>query len=117
MSRTVTRNPIPPLAGSLAFTMSQLLRAMEEGNTVDFIYDGKLRVVEVHAIGLSTRGELVARGYQVAGLASRPLPQWTLFTLNKMELVEIKATASAAPREGYTQGDKQMSPVLVELAL
>lgn len=117
MSRTVTRAPIPQAAGSLGFAIGQLTRAMNEGKTVDFIYDGKLRVVEVHAIGLSSRGEIVMRGFQVAGLASRPLPQWTLFVVNKMELVEIRATDSLAPREGYSQGDKQMSPVFVELAL
>jgi len=105
----------PPLAKHVAL---QLRQAMYEAKTVNFIYDGKIRVVEVHAVGTSVKGAaLVMRGYQVAGIASRPLPQWTLFSIDKIENLTFGKEPSAAPREGYAMGDKQMQIVLCELAL
>jgi hypothetical protein len=97
----------------------QLRRGLIEQKTVNFLYDGKIRVVEVHAIGQSIKdGSPVMRGFQVAGVASRPLPQWTLFSIAKIENLTFGKEGSGAPREGYAQGDKQMQqPVLCELVL
>ena len=97
------------LAGIMSLAMSERL-------CVNFDYDGKNRTVEVHAIGLSTKdGSVVMRGYQVDGEASRPLPQWTLFSVSKIQELVIQRDGSDAPRDGYKMGDKQMSTVLVEL--
>jgi hypothetical protein len=108
-------NPIPPGAGSSY--AERLIASAESENVVDFMYGDKYRVVEVHAVGLSTAGKLVMRGYQIAGAASRPLPQWTLFEIGKMDLLEERPQVSQAPREGYVEGDKQMTPVIAEIAL
>ena len=95
-----------------------MIAAMQEGHAVDFIYDGKYRVVEVHAVGTSPKdGSLVMRGLQVAGAASRPLPQLTLFSINKVEMFEARPQVSLAPREGYAMGDKGMATVIAELQL
>jgi hypothetical protein len=95
--------------------------AMLTGNVLSFTYDGKERIVEAHAIGKSTKdGSLLMRGYQIGGEASRPLPQWTLFSIDKIErgsfAVELD-TVSSAPREGYAMDDKQMAPVLCQLVI
>ena len=95
-----------------------LASAMDDKHCVDFMYDGKYRVVEVHAIGTSPKdGSFVMRGLQVAGVASRPLPVWTLFSVNKMEVLGFMPLESQAPREGYAQGDKQMASIIHEIAL
>lgn len=101
-----------------AETLGLLAMGMAKDLTVNFIYDGKIRVVEVHAIGESVKdGSRVMRGVQVAGVASRPLPQWTLFTVAKIENLTMGKEASQAPREGYAQNDKQMRSIICELAL
>lgn len=93
-----------------------LTDAMRNDQTVHFIYDGKPRTVEVHAIGTSTKdGGLVMRGVQVAGGASRPLPQWTLFRLDRIMGLSTDFTPSEAPRDGYLMGDSQMSFIIAEL--
>jgi hypothetical protein len=98
--------------------LGELEFAMLDDRTVEFTYDGKLRIVEVHAIGTSTKdGKLVMRGMQIGGTASRPLPQWTLFSLNKIEGLRVTEDVSAAPREGYAMGDSQMDTILAEIAL
>jgi len=101
---------IPPLPGALA---AQLTRtALTEGSCVRFEYDGKSRLAEPHAIGLSPKdGSLVMRAYLPGD--DRP---WRLFTLSKIEAMFIvDDITSEAPRAGYTPGDKQMAPVLVEI--
>lgn len=94
-----------------------LIDAMGQSKTVSFLYDGKVRIVEVHAIGLSSKGDVLVRGYQVGGSSSRPLPAWTLYSESKMAAVSFdEGIASQAPRPGYSQGDKQMAEVIVEIA-
>ncbi len=94
----------------------RLRGAMIDQKTVSFIYEGKAKVVEIHAIGVSTKdGGLIARGYQVAGHSSRQLPVWALYRVDKMEGVIIDPLQSQAPRYGYKTDDAQMSPVLSEV--
>lgn len=112
--RTYVSVPKPKAGAGYA---NEAIHAMRQGHVVEFIYDGKLRLVEVHAVGQSNTGKLVMRGYQIGGQASRPLPQWTLFDLAKVEALEAKPIASDAPREGYAMADKQMALIFAELVL
>ena len=107
---------LPANERSLAFA-GIIGMAMLTECRVEFNYDGKRRVVEPHALGLSTKdSSVVMRGYQTEGEASRPLPQWTLFSVNKIDEIKVyDEHTSLAPRDGYKMGDKQMSPVLIEL--
>lgn len=91
--------------------------AMTTGKAIEFEYDGKNRLVEVHAAGLSSTGKPVIRGYQIGGSSwtADDLPVWRLFTVQKIfdfpALVDIKA---GAPRPGYRLGDKGMSTIFFE---
>ena len=100
------------LAGAIA-------AAMAHGELVAFDYDGKERLVEAHAVGTSTKdGSLVLRAYQVAGESSRQTPHWALFTIDKIDRATFGTGlpgVSAAPRPGYSMGDKQMTTVLAEI--
>lgn len=99
--------------------MIELLKtAMDKGRTIACDYDGKHKIVEVHAVGVSTADKLVARVFQVAGEASRPLPIWALLELDKMENTMLSAMPlSEAPRVGYKLNDKQMKIVYAQLPL
>jgi hypothetical protein len=99
-------------------TTETLTHAMRDQRTVSFVYDDKTRIIEVHAIGRSTKAphDLICRGYQVAGEASRPLPVWGLFTLVKMDAVTVLAFPdSEAPRPGYKMNDKAMLSIVAQL--
>lgn len=101
-----------------SIVMSQLLVAMRHGLCVAFVYDGKPRVVEVHALGISTKdGGGLLRGYQVGGEASRPLPMWTLYRTDKIERMIATFNESVAPRDGYKMGDAQMGDLVAELVV
>lgn len=98
--------------------VTQLLVAMRHGLAVQFMYDGKPRVVEVHAIGTSTKdGAALLRGFQVDGEASRPLPQWTLYRVDGISALSLTFIESHAPRTGYVMGDRQMGNLIAELVV
>ncbi len=87
-----------------------LTHALRDSRQAVFFYDGKPRLVEVHAIGTSTKdGSLVMRGYLLHD--ARP---WRLFSLDKIEAVLIGGK-SEAPRDGYKEGDAQMNTIIAQL--
>lgn len=97
-----------------------LKTAIANKQTIAFMYDDRRRVVEVHAVGKSTKPphDIVIRGYQVAGESSRPLPGWALFTASKIDALELSALPlSQAPREGYRENDKQMIEIIAQIML
>lgn len=95
-----------------------LTEGLNNSLAVSFVYDDKARIVEVHAIGVSTKdGSILMRGYQVAGESSRPLPCWALFNLDKIGALTSTFVDSEAPRSGYKMGDKQMSNIIAEIQL
>jgi hypothetical protein len=111
-------NPGYSLPDEFAQQVGQALKSMIDGTCLSFTCDGKPRVVEVHAIGLSSKDNgLVIRAFQVAGGASRPLPAWSLFRVDRMSDVVVTPRAHEGPRDGYRQGDSQMAPVLFELEI
>lgn len=91
-------------------------KSIEEGVTASFVYDGMTRIVEIHAVGLSTKGKPCLRAYQTEGDSLSGAPNWKLFSVNKIHnfkmLPEVKASL---PREGYQRGDKGMSFIFKEV--
>ena len=112
---TLEPGQVDPMAelGNERMAATLLRQAMSLDHVVTFDYDGKPRTVEVHAIGLSTKDNSVV----MRGFMDGDAWPWRLFTVSKIEGLAIAAKPSAAPREGYAQGDKQMRVVLSEIKL
>jgi YD repeat-containing protein len=88
-------------------------KALRDGFVLMLQYDGFERVVEVHAIGVSTGGLPCMRVYQVRGSDNAG---WRMLLLHKVERdMEILDDPSEAPRPGYKRGDKGMLSVSEEL--
>ncbi|MDK4807981.1 MAG: hypothetical protein OC190_15740 [Novosphingobium aromaticivorans] len=89
---------------------------MQSGVCLELQYDGFSRLVEVHAVGESKKGNLCMRVYQVdGGSVSGETVDWKLMTIDKAYTVHLTATPSEAPRQGYTKGDRGMSVIYGEL--
>lgn len=99
------------------FLVGVAVSAMFSGHLLEFTYADKRRVVEVHAVGLSTKdASLVLRGYQVEG----DRDGWALYSMGKIEpgsAATIVGPVNRAPRDGYSMGDRQMRVVLAELVI
>lgn len=96
---------------------SLIARSMDSGLSLELVYDGEPRIVEPHAMGISTSGKPVFRGFQVTGgSVSGEFTGWKLFSLQKVrELPKLLDIAASAPREGYQRDDKGMLLVTKQL--
>ena len=74
-----------------------LWQAIDHRRMIRLVYHGKERLVEPHDHGV-LNGTVQLRGYQVAGLSRRPLPNWILMKVDKMEDLEVLEKAFAGGR-------------------
>ena len=90
--------------------------ALSSGKRLELRYDGFSRIVEVHAVGLTKEGHLIARVWQVRGGSNSGEPVgWKLFRLDEAFSPRVIDEKSEAPRLGYKRGDKTMIRVICEL--
>jgi hypothetical protein len=87
--------------------LDQIAAAIAAKNCIAFSYDGLNRFVEPHACGLTARGKPVFRGFQPAGETSRE-HGWKLFSIEKIEDLQVLGLTFAEPRPGYALNDKQI---------
>ena len=74
-----------------------LWQAIERKRRIRLVYHGKERLVEPHDHGV-LNGAVQLLGYQVAGLSSRPLPNWILMKVDEREDLEVLEKAFAGGR-------------------
>lgn len=90
----------------------EAMAAMKEQRALIIMYKETCRLVEVHAVGISTAGNPCMRVYQVAGETNSGEEYgWKLMKLEEVS-VDIP---SLAPRPGYKKGDKGMGTIFKEL--
>ncbi len=93
--------------------MNQLVcQAISQRRVVSFAYDGGTRVVEPHCHGISTAGNEVLRGFQVAGYSGSGNPiGWRLFQVSKIAGWHQTADTFIANRPGYNPRDRDMKTI------
>lgn len=96
---------------------SLALSALKEGKCLKFKYDGFVRTVEVHAVGLSAKGNLVMRAYQTSGKSQSDTNGWKKFILSNCSSMRLTKTPSKAPRSGYKMGDSWMVKISGEIEI
>jgi predicted DNA-binding transcriptional regulator YafY len=93
----------------------EVYRALENNKLLSFHYDEQLRIIEPHSFGITAKGDLAVRGFQVSGESSQPLPGWRMFRLDKFEHARPLATDSQAPRPDFKSNDKHLAHILLEI--
>jgi hypothetical protein len=90
--------------------------ALRQGACLEIRYDGYARVVEVHAVGVSTAGHEVMRVWQVRGGSVHNEPVgWKMLRLDEASGVAILSERSQAPRPGYKRGDRAMYTITCQI--
>lgn len=92
-----------------------IMQAIENMQLLEFDYDGGTRIVEPHCYGLTTKGNEAIRAYQVDGYSSSGKMGWKLYDLSKASSINLLDQTFASPRDGYSQGDRGMSEIFIEL--
>lgn len=78
-------------------------------------YDPGQRLIEPHALGYGSDGQLLLRAYQVSGAsASGEHEHWKLFRVDRIRNISEDVAPSAAPRDGYKRGDRAMKGGIIE---
>jgi hypothetical protein len=79
--------------------------ALRSGYRLELRYDGFIRVVEVHAVGVTTAGNEAMSVYQVrGGSGSNERTGWKTMRLDEAFTANIIDEKSEAPRTGYKRG-------------
>lgn len=91
--------------------------AIRDRLIVRFTYDGHHRVVQPATIGhhVST-GNLLLRGYQVAGSSSSGAPpKWDLFKISKIRDLTLSSDRFESDPPGYRRGDRHFRTIIAQL--
>lgn len=95
--------------------LQTIINAIRTKQLLSFTYDGLPRLVEPHAVGLSTAGNQVMRCFQVGGSHKKAGHDWDLVRLEKIVSLAVTGEHFAGPRPGYKRGDSAMSTIHAEL--
>lgn len=97
-------------------TPSDACEILQSRRRVRFVYRDLVRVVEIHAVGLSKSNNPIMRAWMVEGESHSGSPsRWRMFDLDKIGTIEILDIRSDAPRPGYKRGDPSIARILCEL--
>jgi hypothetical protein len=92
-------------------TEDEACAALAAKRRVKLTCDGSPRVVEIHAVGLTTKQQPAMRVWQLPGGRS----SWRIVLLERVEQFEMLPDSSDAPRPGYKPGARRFSRVACEL--
>jgi len=89
---------------------SVLIAAIESRRLVSLWYDPGVRVVEPHALGYGSDGQLLLRAFQIEGASASNQPfNWKLFRLDRMRDANFNGRSFPAPRPEYKRNDPAMT--------
>lgn len=87
-----------------------LVAAINGRRLITLWYPPGARVVEPHALGTASNGQLLLRAFQIEGASeSGEHVNWKLFRLDRMRDVDSNDQKFAGPRSEYKQNDRAMT--------
>lgn len=90
--------------------------ALKTGVCLELNYNGFNRVVEVHCVGVTTKGNPGMRVWQVRGGSESNEPTgWKMLLLDEAIGARLTMEKSQAPRQGYKRGDRGMTSITCEI--
>jgi predicted DNA-binding transcriptional regulator YafY len=90
--------------------LALLIAAIEGRRLVSIWYDPGMRVVEPHALGYGSDGQVLLRAFQVAGASASSQPvHWKLFRLDRIQDAKLSGRSFRKPRPQYQRDDSAMT--------
>jgi hypothetical protein len=90
--------------------------ALSKKVCLELVYNGFSRIVEVHCVGITTKGNPGMRVWQVRGGSQSNEPVgWKMLLLDEAIGAKLTTEPSQAPRQGYKKGDKGMQTIKCEV--
>lgn len=95
--------------------LQTIINAIRNREVLSFTYDGLARIVEPHAVGVSTAGNNVLRCYQTQGGHVTPGHELDFCKISKIFGLRTTGQHFVGERPGYRRGDKDMATIFAEL--
>ncbi|NCP53467.1 MAG: hypothetical protein GW839_13880 [Flavobacteriales bacterium] len=93
-----------------------IIEAIENRKLLEFYYKNHHRIVEPHTFGISLKGNENLSAFQIFGTSERNnVPDWGLFTIDKIVNIKILNESFVGTRPKYTKGDSRMVEIYKEL--
>lgn len=90
-------------------TNTSIVDAISRRQVLDIFYPPGRRIIEPHAIGYGSEGQILVRAYQTSGAsASGEHINWKLFRLDRFHNGSPTGGTFAGPRPGYRRNDSAM---------
>lgn len=90
--------------------LSVLVAAIEGRRLVSIWYDPGVRVIEPHALGYGSDGQVLLRAFQVSGASVSGQPfHWKLFRLDRIRDTRLNGGSFRKPRPQYQRDDPAMT--------
>lgn len=84
--------------------------AINKRLVLEVFYEPGMRIIEPHAIGIGSEGQILVRAFQSSGAsASGEHLNWKLFRIEKIHNARLTGTTFEGPRPGYLRGDSAMT--------
>lgn len=91
-------------------------RAIQSRHLLAFTYDGFVRTVEPHTVGIDSKGHRALRAYQVSGGSeSGEYVGWKMFHVDEIFSLSELPQAFNGPRPGFKRGDSAFRVITAEL--
>jgi hypothetical protein len=92
------------------------ISALQAGVCLRLQYDGYQRIVEVHAVGISTADNICMRVWQVrGGSVSGESVGWKMMVLDKAFTMHLTEEVAHSPRQGYAKNDRGMKQIFAQI--
>lgn len=89
---------------------NSILEAINNRLVLAINYPPGRRVIEPHAIGYGTDGQVLVRAFQTSGASASGEPEhWKLLRLDRFLGAALAGGTFSGPRPGYKRGDSAMT--------
>lgn len=86
-----------------------LTSAIEKRQLISLCYEPGLRLIEPHALGYGSEGQILLRAYQTEGAStSREHENWKLFRVDRIQTIDGTGLHFDGPRPDYKRNDRAM---------
>lgn len=86
--------------------------AIQDQRVLEFLYKGKSRVVEPHALGITKKGKNILCAWQLSGASG---VGWRDFEVAKISSLSVANARFAGPRAGYKRNDQTLQRIICQL--
>ena len=95
--------------------LNVIIAAINNRQVLTFTYNGLARVVEPHAVGVSTAGNEVLRCFQTSGGHIIAGHEWDFCKLSDIRGLAANGHVFVGERPGYRRGDRNMTKIYAQL--